>query len=1074
MKQEGKNFIVYKSSAGSGKTFTLVKEYLRIVLVEPDKYRNILAITFTNKAANEMKERVVRYLGELAGTSPSSGAMRHLLPALEKETGLDKNVIAKRAMRVLSLIMHNYSEFAISTIDSFLHRVVRTFAHDLHLPMNFEVEVDEDTILEQAIGLLVNEIGSDEKISRVMVEFVRKKADDEANWNVEQDLLQMSRVLLKEEAIPYLESLKQLRTDDFIKIRQSLFTFIVSFENRITEKANEALRLVYHKGIDHSAFFQGNKGIMGYFKNLVEKEIDSPEPSGYAKQTIENDQWYKKATDPNTRELIDSIIPELKKIYEAIQDIFRKDGERYFTFKLIEKKIFPLAVLNEIERTLIELKEENNIVLISEFSRRINKIIQSEPVPFIYERLGERYHHYLLDEFQDTSVLQWHNLLPLLENSLASGHFSMVVGDGKQAIYRFRSGEVEQLDRLPVVMNKEGDRALAFREQVLTRNFESRNLAQNFRSNLDIVEFNNRFFKQISEYLPESYRSIYSDVEQLINRKQFPGMARLEFLKPDPDSLKYPELVLEKIKEIVAELKDDGFSLSDIAILCRKNKEASKAAAFLLQNGIPVISSESLLISQSSKVNFIISWILLLLNPADDIARAAILNFLVLSGQLGETDLHGLLKRMKPAAETSETSSPVLSTLAGLSAFLKKRGLECDPAGFLRLDLYQLVEELIRVFVLNDRADPYLQFFQDVILDFSRKRQVHLGDFIDWWEEHKDNLSIIVPEGVNAIRIMTIHKAKGLEFPVVIYPYADTAREKTKNDIWVYLDDKGLPELKAAYLPVSKQMEFTPYRQQYHEEMDKCMVDLVNLLYVAMTRPAERIYMLMKYPPKDPGDTDSLPKIISRFLKEIELWKEDDLSYIFGKAGKREIIPVKEVKEQVHYREYRPLDWSGGVLLRFHAPEVWDMENPEKNKEWGNLFHLVLSKIRYADEKEDVLASLVDDGILDEQNEMLLRYKIDNLFENPEIGRFFKREYEVKTEAEIIRQDGSLYRPDRLVFKGKTVSILDYKTGKPNEKYLSQLRQYSSLLKQMGYHVTGAFLVYLEDNPELVRVDEAG
>ncbi|MCK4638739.1 MAG: UvrD-helicase domain-containing protein, partial [Bacteroidales bacterium] len=413
------SFTVYKSSAGSGKTYTLVKEYLKIVLMHPTKFRNILAITFTNKAANEMKERIISNLIELSATEPDKNSItiKYLLPELISDLKIDTETITKRSSEALELILHNYSDFAIGTIDSFVHKIIRIFAHDLHLPLNFDVEMDEDTLISQAIDLLISRVGTDEKLTKVLMRFTEDKTENEQNWNIETDLQTFAKSLLKEDGQYQIEKLKKLTLDDFLKINKKILENIKKFEDSVKEKAGIAIQLIHKNNVSISSFYYGNQGIGKYFDNLFNGDFEKIKPNSRVIQTIEKNKWYSGKTDDYQKYAIDNIKSELKEIYFDIEENIINGYSKYMVLKLLRRNIYPLAVLNEIEKILNEIKTQNNIVHISEFNKRIADIVLNEPVPFIYERLGEKYKYFLIDEFQDTSVLQWHNLLPLIDNS---------------------------------------------------------------------------------------------------------------------------------------------------------------------------------------------------------------------------------------------------------------------------------------------------------------------------------------------------------------------------------------------------------------------------------------------------------------------------------------------------------------------------------------------------------------------------------------------------------------------------------------------------------------------------------
>ncbi len=1064
MSPDRKNFIVYKSSAGSGKTFTLVREYLKILLENPDKFRNILAITFTNKAANEMKERVITWLTHLADPDKysDSPAIRNLLPQLVSETGQLKEQIRIKAGQALSLIIHHYADFSVGTIDSFMHRVVRTFAHDLHIPVNFEVELETDALLEQVISLLISRVGTDEKLTRVLVDFVQKKITDEKSWNIDKELQKFSSVLMKEESTSYLPLLRNLSLDDFREIRISIEKFLRKAENYLSSLAKEGLGMINEKSLPTSAFFFGSKGIIPYLENLAGDEFGKLEPNSYVMKTLNEDEWLSKSATTEQRINIEKLLPQLLSITGKITDWLSEHSSEYYTCRLLLRNLYPIALLNEIEKELLAYNADNDILPISEFTRRIYDIIRKEPAPFIYERLGEIYHHFLLDEFQDTSVMQWQNLVPLVENSLSSGRLNLVVGDGKQSIYRFRSGEVEQLEILPQLMKTGDDPLWSDREAVLKRNFLPEQLDANYRSSHIIVGFNNRFFKVVAGCLPERFRPLYENAGQKIIKDKLPGMVSIEIIKADEDAESdYEDLIIEKIFQVISELEEDNYRWKDIAILCRDNAHASQIASALLNQDINVVSSESIMLCNSSRVNFIVSWMRWLINPKDEVAMATILRFLLMSKKGGISGLDDVLRELKSAgknklpAEQNNIDEKFVEIVRDLVPGFK-------PEHLRRLEIYQLTEILIRLFELNDQADPYLQFFQDKVLDLRSKTQVQTEDFLEWWDDKGKTSSIIVPEGLDAIRIMTIHKAKGLEFPAVIFPYYNSRKNITKDNIWVELNDDSFPSLKAAYLPVGKDMEKTGFAAQSQEEHEKSKLDMVNVLYVAMTRPEERLFVLAPAPPGKIDNPGSFSAFIRLFLESEGRWSAEENKYLFGERYKRSVREKDSaVIERVSLKGYPSSDWTARFILRLNAPEVWDIENPEKNKEWGRLVHHVLSRLQYKGDEEKMLLRAKEEGLLDDKTIGELRDIISQLMIHPDVSRFFDPAWTVRNEPEIIRTSGGVYRPDRVITRSNEAIIIDYKTGEYRESHSDQVRQYAKLLDEMKYHVSGSYLLYI-------------
>ncbi len=873
------NFTVYKSSAGSGKTFTLVKEYLRMVLRDPKEFRHVLAITFTNKAANEMKERIITSLKEIAEYTllPDSKSVKYMLPELIEETGLDAQKLSGNAQVVLKLILHQYSEFAISTIDSFVHNIIRSFAFDLHLPLNFEVEINSDELIRKVVDILISRVGTDDNLTKILVNFTQTKTQEEKSWNIERDLNSIASYLLKEDSQIHIAKLRDLNLEDFGVISKQIISIVQKFENALGDLAREGDALIRSKGIDQRSFYQGAKGIGKYFENLANKKFDKIHPNSYVIATIQNDQWHGGKVTAGEAAAIDEIKEYLRSVFLRIDEFIKANYSRYILLCEIRKNIYPLAVLNEIGNVLEEYKADNNLVLISEFNKKIASIVLQEPVPFIYERTGERFHHYLIDEFQDTSVLQWQNLLPLIDNSLSEGNFNMIVGDGKQAIYRWRNGEVAQFAVLPKIYKRTDDPIQILREKSLERNYSEKVLNRNYRSKKEIIEFNNDFFTTLAANLTEEYQTIYNDLIQLADTDNTGGYVHLEFHTDSDDETTFTDFNLLRIKETISELLNEGFRWKDIAILCRNNKQASRIAADLLGNEINVVSSESLILSNSAEVRLLVSVVKLLLNPNDDIAKTELITWLTQKGHL-KKDLHDNLKDFGIAGDSKFSAETEMSFYEVLS----ENGYPLRRTSLLNLQIYDLMEELIRIFGMNGQPDPYIQFFLDALLQWCSRENPVLYDLPGWWDENKEKLSIVVPPGIDAVQVMTIHKSKGLEFPVVIFPFASEKLRKTQEKLWIDPNVNEIRELTTALVNTSKSLEETQFAGLYHEEENKSLLDILNLLYVVMTRPSHRIYIFSASPPEKNNGIYSVPGFFKQYLVAKNLWQDEQTIYTFG------------------------------------------------------------------------------------------------------------------------------------------------------------------------------------------------
>jgi ATP-dependent exoDNAse (exonuclease V) beta subunit len=1052
------SFTVYRSSAGSGKTYTLVREYLKIILDDTDSFRNILAVTFTNKAAGEMKSRVLNCLQELSGHEAGKGrATKTLLPSLIEETGYSATEISQRSSEALKKILHHYSDFAIGTIDSFSHRVIRAFAHDFGLPLNFKVEMDADELIETAVDLLLDKAGDDEQLTSLLVNFLENNLEDNKSWAIDKSLMEFSKLLLDEESQQQLSKLRQLSIEDFKNIALFLRKKTREFETALKDEAGSAWKAISNAGLDHSAFAYGKSGISWYFEQLASGRLDKIIPVARLVSAIEKDSWSSGKASSADKEIIETIKPLLLSSFQMLLQMTGNSYPLYKLHKLLMKSVYPLAVLNSIDLILQEFKKQNNIIHISEFNSRIARIVMGEPLPFIYERTGEKYRHILIDEFQDTSALQWQNFVPLIENSLASGYFNLVVGDGKQAIYRWRNGDVEQFTNLPALKGSEENTVIGDRQQALTRNFVEHRLDKNFRSLQEIVNFNNDFFGFVSSLLDEPRKKVYDELMQNADAAKQGGCIRISFIgKGEDEEVTVEDAMLEKVIAIIAECRGEGYGPSDIAVLCRSNREASLIAQTLIGEGIPVVSGESLLLNYSPLVRMLTGLARYIFGPVNPVIQAEILTRFY---QLFPADKHFYQSWLNMDAGNRTKL---------FEGFFNDR-IGGEWVGALRtLPVYDLFIKLVNSFCPYSAGDPYIQFFLNAVLKFGSGRSSSAPDFLEWWDEHHEKLSVIMPSGLDAVQVMTIHKAKGLQFPVVIYPFAGDALKNTKKYLWATLDHNEVPGLAVSILSTEKDIEETAFAEQYLEEREKSKLDLVNVLYVVMTRPEQRLYLIPPLPKKS-GETDSVPAFLKAWLQHKELWDDKRNEYEFGYRAA--VNPA--VKESVNVLPLPGLkfgDWREAIRIRSSAPAVWNPDDPDRNRRYGNVLHTVLEGLTPGKDAGEMIDMMLESGLLDRAWENEVRSKINKILNDPGFAFIFDKNADVRPEAEILTKQGHAIRPDRVIIKDGRAVIVDYKTGRPMEKYKTQLMQYAAYLEDLGYKDVKKYLLYLEPDVRLEEV----
>jgi len=600
------SFKIYDASAGSGKTFSLVKEYLKIILSAPqyNSHRQILAITFSNKAANEMKQRILDGLYQIGRASElnETPPMFHLL---KDELQLTSETLQQRAKKSLKEILHNYAFFDISTIDKFTHRLIRSFAKDLKLPQNFEVVLDLDLLLDEAISKLLNKAGTDTTLTNILIDFATEKIDDDKSWDLSWDLKKIGKLLFQENHGPHLEYLKDKKLDEFVQLKVQIQKKMVQHAKNMVHQASVALTLIDENGLEHSDF------ISGYFPKFMlkiqQKDLNINFDAGW-KQHFSTKSLYAKSCLEHTKQTLDKLHPELIAIFDTIKTNFY----RHAFLRNVYSNLLPLTLMNAIKTELKVIEEERDILPISSFNTIISKEIRDQPTPFIYERLGEKYRYYFVDEFQDTSELQWKNLIPLVTNALESEDFSgntgalLLVGDAKQAIYRWRGGKAEQF--LNLISTTENPFVVPPNIAILDTNR---------RSSENIVNFNNSFFENIAPLFTDTkYQELYKQGKQFCNNQKG-GFVQLSFIAKDSDDidLSYCESVLHTVEEV----QKKGYRFEDICVLTRTRKHGILIANFLMQNNIKIISSETLLLRTNPKIEFLINLLQYAIQP-DDLA----------------------------------------------------------------------------------------------------------------------------------------------------------------------------------------------------------------------------------------------------------------------------------------------------------------------------------------------------------------------------------------------------------------------------------------------------------------------
>jgi ATP-dependent exoDNAse (exonuclease V) beta subunit len=1058
-----KKFQVYKSSAGSGKTFTLVREFLRIVILNPGLYRNILAITFTNKAANEMKNRIV---GSLVSLSKPTGQwpaqIYALIDPIKTGYGLSDETIRKKAEMVLNNILHNYSDLSATTIDSFMQRIIRTFSLDLNLPQNYEVELDVDMLRQRAVDRLIDQAGSNKELTELLVRFLETKTEDDKSWRIENDLNNAAKSLFKEDGILQREALKSMDFADYQKYYGKMMNWISDLESKLNRIGTDALLLLKENGLEITDFTFGKSGVMGYYLKLAENRIsDIVTPGARVLTAINEGAWTKAKQQQSICDSVGSIAPHLIDHYNASRELIENTELQYNLYKLLAKHIYPLAVLGSIEAIVEEIREDEKTLPISEFNRIIAGVTQTEATPYIYERLGEKYHHLMIDEFQDTSVLQWQNLLPLVDNALAENHMNLVVGDAKQAIYRWRSGEVDQFIALPHLY---GDQTPLnkLRAQNLINHYEDQVLPVNWRSHKAIVEFNNQFFNHLANRLAPAYKPVYESLNQQHNPNKTKGYVQVAFFDPNDD---VDEKMLESIPELINKLASEKFKQRDIAILCRTNKQGSAVARYLLEKGIHVISPESLLLGFANNVKLIVCMLRIAADAKDQLAYVEVLTLLRQIGLFGAMPLNDLINKVLIADEHHKVQKQF--KLHTFETLLRQFGISFERRQLLQLPLYDMAEELIRIFNMTVQDDIYLQFFLSELHRIVSRKFISINEVLAWWQEKGHKVSVIFPDSLDAVKVMTIHKAKGLEFPVVIFPFAHSKHTFTNKNVWVELSDPLLEKMKTAHLPVQS-LGGTVYGHIRESESDKSLLDMVNLLYVAFTRAEERLYILTNLIEDKNTEAHTTPAFIRDFILDTHpdhvFTTEHPWVYSGSVESIREHQDESETQPFFHIQEnISTKKWQQNLLISSRSHGQWYDEVPETAIRFGTALHDLLALIRTKDDVEDALDRFSISGELSAKEKKKAGAMLQHLVNHPGLQELFIESNAILAEPEMLLPDGGVIRPDRVKLTEDEVLVAEFKTGTPFSGHKSQLINYMQAIQQTYKQKVRGLLVYASD-----------
>jgi len=1068
---------IYSASAGSGKTFKLAGIYLAHLFRSKYNYRKILAVTFTNKATAEMKNRILDQLNFIA-----SGGKSDYLPGLLKETGKSEETLRKEAKEILFAILHDYSRFSVCTIDAFFQKVIRSFARETGLHSGYNVELDHTLILSSAVDEMIASSADDPELEGWLNTYVMANLDEEKSWNLKRAILKLSEELFREKfMILSADEVSHLSDKEYLLgYVDKLKSVKQAYETDLEGLGKEALRIFGDFGLNDDMFYYKSSGIPGFIRNLAQGK--AIEPNSYVSK-VESDtpKWSSGKMNPQLQSALDG---GFEKIIRSILGYIDKNSIRYKSSITILSNIYALGILSDVLRKVHDVATSENSFLISDAGELLSLITKGDQAPFIYEKIGNRYENFMIDEFQDTSILQWNNFYPLILNSIGEGNDNLVVGDIKQSIYRFRNSDWHILAEM-----KE--------ELVDNKRFLSEPLSRNWRSRSDIIRFNNSLFTVIPQIIDRAYSEspgaikfskLYSEAVQDGPAEESGGYVRLEFIDDEKnneatssdDSLpevpkKWKDIVLNRIPGIIESLQDKGYRASDIGILVRTAKEGAAVLEKMIEYGSEasgkynynIVSNDSLTLSNSHAITFIISVLKVLDEPDDMISRAEMVRFYHLAKGAIDSESVPLFRDMLTGG--SETGLP-----DGFEIFLEKAS---------KMPLFEATENIISFFGTGSYSwnVAYLNSFQDIVLNFAGSKSNDFSSFLEWWEISGKSKSVVLPANQDAAKVFTIHKSKGLEFPVVIAPFLSwhTDHEPTKQPIiWVKPDREPFNELGIVPLRYSDKLLDTVFAADYMEENYSACLDNVNLLYVAMTRAVDALYGFV---PNKPGTYNGIAKLIKEAMATDQNPAGEKGFAPSGKynAEKKVFelgsIPEKLVREESNSEivstEYIVCRRPGSLKLKLHGENYFSSGSEEVRQKinYGKLMHEVFEKIDSINDVATGVQNLVMEGKISDADSQALIGRMNSLLSASPVSDWFRPGIKVMKEAEILMPSGNTRRPDRIILVDGKAVIIDFKFGEEKEHYFRQVEEYRDLMGHMGYKAIDAFIWYVEKN-KIVKI----
>jgi ATP-dependent exoDNAse (exonuclease V) beta subunit len=1046
--------VVYKASAGSGKTFRLTVEYIKLLIENPKSYKNILAVTFTNKATAEMKTRII---SELYGLSENLSKSQSYMQTICDETRKSKDEIRSRAALALTLILHDYGKFRIETIDSFFQTILRSMTKELGIGMGFNVSLNDNEILKNAIELMIENADENNGLLQWLREYISQKIEENKSWKIAADIEKFYRNIISEKFKSRQDEIyKRFAEKDFLRFYKIKLQKTIDCETeKMKEFAKQFFEITQKNDLTVDDFYYTGKGVYGYFTKLDNGQfVEENCFNTYVRNCAENaDKWCRNKT--KTAQLTALAENTLIPLLHRAEQQRAESAKNIISCDLILKNINNLGLLSDILKYIREYSNENNIFLLSDTSVLLSKMIGDNDTSFIFEKTGTTIQHVMIDEFQDTSQLQWENFEPLLIECLSQGYENLIVGDVKQAIYRWRNGNWQILNNIETNKN--------------LRNFNPvvKTLGNSWRSAKEIVEFNNNLFSKIVDILQSEYltacgencddlKKAYADIRQE-SKRDASGFVSVEFLSKSD----YEENVFKRLVENIETLQSNGVKVSDIVILVRKNDHTKQIAYYFekYRHSNPdknycydLVSSKTFNLNSSVAINMIINALRFLIHNENTVAQADLAYYYqkdILGNNISNHEIFACeIKNLLPEefVKTSET-------------------LKLTP-------LYELIEKIYLIFNLKklDENAEYMFSFLDRINEYLNAETSDISKFIEYWETNLFSETIEISGELDGIKIMTIHEAKGLEFHSVLIPFCDwTLGSEGINYIWCEAGAKPFAEIGLVPIKYIGKVKNSVFSDEYKNETMQLCVDNVNILYVAATRAKNNLIILAK------EDATEFKNNVSSVMYAAL----DNKNFTCG-----EIVATKDATVRASENKLDMLPQSltvsfvssnyNATFVRSDSARTFaktDDNDTTYNMvpvNRGNILHRIFAEIKTKNDINSAVDKFQFNGIIRHDSKQSLKDFVVEAINKSQVAHWYSGAYKLFTECAIITKNinGEIItkRPDRVMIDAENTIIVDFKFGKKNAAYNTQLSEYMKLMKEMNYKNIRGFLWYVDNN----------